>query len=51
MEVLNRVCIPRGDTDLASPGVGDENNKRKIEKGPLTKYQSHVCSISNCQHK
>lgn len=33
------------------PGVGDKNNKRKIEKGPLTKYQSHVCSISNCQHK
>jgi hypothetical protein len=24
------VCISRGDTDLVSPGVGDENNKRKI---------------------
>jgi hypothetical protein len=32
---MSAVCIPRGDTDLASPGVGDENNEHKILKDPL----------------
>jgi hypothetical protein len=42
MEALNHACIHRGDTDLASPGVSNENNKCKILKDPLANYQSHV---------
>jgi hypothetical protein len=38
MEVLNCICISLGDTELASPGVGDENNKSKILKDPLPSY-------------
>ena len=37
MEALNHVCISRADTDLASSGVGDDNNKLKILKYLLAK--------------
>jgi hypothetical protein len=34
--------MPRGDTDLASLDVSDENNKCKILKDPLANYRSQV---------
>ena len=34
--------IKNGDTDLASPDVSNENNKRKILKDPLANYRSRV---------